>query len=138
MPACWMWMPGTPTIETSGRRRGRRRPTRWPRGSIRPSRSCSVSSGGCPMPREPRDDPAPSPTAPARPFKPQLVTTSDLESAIATVCRMFDKYVTAEVLTEYLAALSDLSPPLVYQAVKAWIRQPPENRAPRPHELRAL
>jgi hypothetical protein len=85
------------------------------------------------MAREPRDD-----GTYGQGQGPQLVAATDLEEAVATVLRMFDKYVTAGLLQDYLAVLADQRPEDVYEACKQWVRHPPENRAPRAHELREV
>jgi hypothetical protein len=68
----------------------------------------------------------------------QLVTTDDVEESIASMCRIFGTFVTEGVLGQYRDVVEGLPPRAVLDGVKRWIRKPPEDRAARPHELRAL
>jgi hypothetical protein len=101
------------------------------------------------MPREPRGEPSsaqlghrgdgPREPRPVNPMVPvQLVTADDVEESIASMCRIFGTFVTEGVLGQYRDVLEGLPPRAVLDGVKRWIRKPPEDRAARPHELRAL
>src|SRR6266542_3443967 len=101
------------------------------------------------MPREPRGEPSssqlgnhgdgPREPRPVNPVAPvQLVTADDVEESIASMCRIFGTFVTEGVLGQYREVLEGLPPRVVLDAIKRWIRKPSEDRAARPHELRAM
>jgi len=69
---------------------------------------------------------------------PQLLPTDDVEDAIASMLRIWGVYVTAGVLGQYREQLAGLPAPAVLEAVKRWLREPPADRAARPHELRTM
>jgi hypothetical protein len=95
------------------------------------------------MPREPIetfDDLEGTPGEPRPPVivGPTLVSHDATEEALASMLRVFGVFVTAGVLGEYWDVLKGVPREAVYQAVKRWIRRPAEDRAARPHELRAM
>jgi hypothetical protein len=69
---------------------------------------------------------------------PRLVSADDAEEAIASMCRIWGVYVTAGVIAMYEAEVKAFPREAVFRGVMRWINKPPENRAARPHELRAL
>jgi hypothetical protein len=101
------------------------------------------------MPREPRGEPSsfqmgdhgdgPREPRPVNPVAPvQLVTSDDVEESIASMCRIFGTFVTEGVLGQYREVLEGLPSRAVLDAIKRWLRKPSEDRAARPHELRAM
>jgi len=101
------------------------------------------------MPREPRGEPSsfqlgnhgngPRETRTVNPVaRVQLVTADDVEESIASMCRIFGTFVTEGVLGQYREVLAGLPPRAVFDAVKRWMLKPLEERAARPHELRAM
>jgi hypothetical protein len=69
---------------------------------------------------------------------PQLLPVDDVEEAVASMLRIWGVYVTAGVLGQYREQLAGLPAPAVLEAVKRWLRDPPSDRAARPHELSAM
>src|SRR5262245_43563591 len=99
------------------------------------------------MPREPRDDAyselgerdGPREPRPIHPTSPvQLVPDDLVEEDIASMCRIWGVYVTSGVLGQYREILRGLPPAAIHEAIMQWLRQPLENRAARPHEVRAM
>jgi hypothetical protein len=81
-------------------------------------------------------DREPQPIHPTSPL--HLVAETDVEDAVASMCRIWGVFVTAGVLGQYRETLEGLPAAAVLEAIKRWLRRPPADRAARPHELRAM